>query len=392
MKHSIACLLALLLAPQFVSAQGHLAPPGPPGPTMKTLEQIEPRTPISALPYDINEPGSYYLTQNLTGMVNSNGITINTNHVSIDLNGFALLGVANSSDGIAIPYVSGYRRDIAIRNGSITLWGGAGIEADYARNVRITDIHASSNGTHGVHAGIDCVISHCATFDNGNDGIVGERGSTVSHCNAYRNGGYGVYVEEGSSISHCAAYNNGSVGIIANSGGSSVSHCASYDNNGDGFFAADSVSFCSAKGNTGWGIYSYGGNVVGCAVTWNTSGGIFLGDNGRASDCQATSNTGDGIHMQDNCQVLDSISAYNGSGGDGAGIRATGGKNRIEGNNLPNNDRGVYVSSSQNLIVRNSASGNSTNYAIAAGNDYGAIISNPGTNFSSSNPWANFEF
>jgi len=49
-------------------AQGSLTPPGAPAPTMKTLDQIEARTPITNTTnlVTISQPGSYYLTHNLT--------------------------------------------------------------------------------------------------------------------------------------------------------------------------------------------------------------------------------------------------------------------------------------------------------------------------------------
>src|SRR5712692_225180 len=94
----IVCLVPL--SPFAALAQGQLTPSGPPGLTFKTLQQIEPRTPISALPFPIVSPGSYYLTTNLTGIAGTNGITIAASDVTLDLSGFALGGVIGSQAGI----------------------------------------------------------------------------------------------------------------------------------------------------------------------------------------------------------------------------------------------------------------------------------------------------
>src|SRR5437588_12623981 len=83
-----------------IRAQGTLTPPGAPAPAMKTLTQIEPRTPISSLPYTVTNGGSYYLTANLTGVALQSGITIQADDVTLDLNGFTLIGVPTSSSGI----------------------------------------------------------------------------------------------------------------------------------------------------------------------------------------------------------------------------------------------------------------------------------------------------
>ena len=71
-------------------AQGSLIPPGAPAATMKTLEQVEPRIPISSLPYTITSGGSYYVRDNLSST--GHGIVIATNDVTVDLMGFSIGG------------------------------------------------------------------------------------------------------------------------------------------------------------------------------------------------------------------------------------------------------------------------------------------------------------
>ena len=90
----IRLALLLMLAPE-THAQGPLAPPaGPPAPSMKSLDQIEPRTPISSLPFTIAAPGSYYVTRNLALSAGEpgDGITIQTDNVTLDLGGYSLDG------------------------------------------------------------------------------------------------------------------------------------------------------------------------------------------------------------------------------------------------------------------------------------------------------------
>src|ERR1017187_7620780 len=100
-----------------ILAQGSLTPPGAPVPTMKSLDQIEARTPIAAAPFTISNSGSYYLTGNLT-VNSSSAITIATNQVTLDLNGFTISSTAPSAAGSGILLVSGLT-DITIVNGHI---------------------------------------------------------------------------------------------------------------------------------------------------------------------------------------------------------------------------------------------------------------------------------
>src|SRR5215813_4957107 len=87
-------LLGTTVETTFPAAEpGPLNPVGPPAVGLfKTLDQVEPRTPISSLPFTINQPGSYYLTGNLTGAPGANGINISASDVTLDLGGFALIG------------------------------------------------------------------------------------------------------------------------------------------------------------------------------------------------------------------------------------------------------------------------------------------------------------
>ena len=185
MKTRNALVIAALSAGLFLTvqtgfAQGSLTPPGGPGPTMKTLSQVEPRTPISSLPYTITTPGSYFVTANLTGISGSDGIDIKTNDVTLDLGGFTLLGVPGSGAGINVPIPQG---NLTIRNGVLDSWGGNGAYAGGSVNCQFERLRISNSGSVGLAAGSNCVVSFCTSSGNYGDGIVVVgNNSTVSDC------------------------------------------------------------------------------------------------------------------------------------------------------------------------------------------------------------------
>jgi lipopolysaccharide export system protein LptA len=65
---------------------------------------FEGRVQISAAPFTISASGSYALTGNLTVSSSQTAITVNADYVTIDLNGFAIVGPNTCS--FALPIVT----------------------------------------------------------------------------------------------------------------------------------------------------------------------------------------------------------------------------------------------------------------------------------------------
>jgi len=300
----VVFLAGMLAISLVIYAGGNLEPSAPPGPTMKTLDEVEPRIPISSLPYTISESGSYYLTED----VNSAGtaITVGVNDVTIDLMGYTIKGPDSGTNyGI---YING-RSNVEVRNGTVRDFGNTGIyeNSNSGTGHRVINVRSISNGSSGINLwGRGHLIKDCSAAENGSFGIKAEWDCMVTGNTAHANGGIGISVYRSST------------------------------------------------------------------VTDNTAG----------------MNTGDGISAYRECNVVDNSCFFNGYGqGDGAGIHTTGVYNRIEHNNVTSNDRGIDVDDCFNLIVRNSAAGNGTEYDIYAQNKMGTISTDPTT----AGPWDNFD-
>jgi len=325
---SAAPFLALsVLATMVWLYAGDLNPPaGPVAPTLKTLDEVEPRTPISSLPFTIDTSGSYYLTQSLAG---STGITIDVDDVTLDLNGFSLTGVDPSGHGINVTTAPTGRVNVTIQNGTVRDWDLTGVNAGDATNSQVLDLHIQGN-REGLSLGQGKVV-RCTVSDSEFNGITAFD-STITRCTARGNGVTGIIVSNG-RITDCLARSN-LVGIDGRQG--------------------SIITGCIAEQNTT--------GITGAFVTAGGAPGVTI------RNCAAAVNVGEGIVVGENSLVAGNKCELNIADATGFGIHVTGSGNRIEGNTVIGNNRGVKVDVAGNYIVGNSASGNTPNFDIAGGN------------------------
>lgn len=366
---------ALLLVAHILTVPALAGPLNPPAgavtSTPKPLGEIEPRIAVNATNtpgdndgspslFKITQPGSYYLTGNITGVSGRHGIEIVASGVTLDLNGFALEGVPGSLDGVSVTTTNGYLEDLSVLNGTARGWGADGVDlgtsSSQAGSVggRVVGVHASGNSGWGIYADDSQAVTECTAYNNGSSGIRLGFGSSISNSTAFDNGTSGITTGIGSVIMNCSAYGNASNGISVTIG-CTVTNCSVYSNGGDGIEAPEAtVINCTAHDNSGNGIDGAGSTIAGCTVSANTL---------------------DGIRCSSSSVIRGNTCLSNGVGtGDGAGIHVTGGDNRIEGNTCNAADRGIDADAAGNIIIGNTCSGNTTNFALSANNRHGAII------------------
>jgi hypothetical protein len=206
------------------------------GPIMSVLAQ-DPRTPISSLPYNITAPGSYYLTANLTATGSGAGITISADNVTLDLNGFALIGGGSGSvTGIKVPAA---QKNILVRNGTVRGWTNGGINASNATNSVIQGIRLSNNSAPstffniaGLSVGNGSTVKDCFVANNSNSsGISVGNACSVSSCVARANSdGAGIRVMDNCSVVGNISDSNGT-GITMGSGNRIDSNSCTFNSN-----------------------------------------------------------------------------------------------------------------------------------------------------------------
>jgi len=361
LKLSAFALVSAFIIHTSSFGQGVLTPPGAPAATMKSLAQIEPRTAITntASLVTITQPGSYYLTGNLT-VSSGDGIVIATNCVTLDLNGFTISSTAASAAGYGIKLTNA-PSDITICNGHIRsgvtnngsgVYSGSGFGYGLAFSVGIpanvlvsrVSVAGCLYGSIYLNNGNSTLVESCTVQTVGSVGIVastikqstardcaitGIIGDQVADCRGEStgSGGYGVYASY--TAQNCYGYSSGNgYGLVA----ATALNCYGQSSSGYGLVANFIAQNCFGDSSSGYGLYAsvtaqncYGyssGNDYGlyadntaqnCFGVSNSGIGLFTT---TAQNCYGVSSTGTGLY------AIKTANGCYGNSGSGTGLNA----------------------------------------------------------------------
>ncbi len=164
----------------------------------------------TAFPYAISQPGSYRLTGNLNPPSGTDAIDISANNVTLDLNGFSIIGAGGSGgNGIA-----GSGSHVTVRNGTVTGMGGNGISL--GPNAIVEDVHVAGNGGNGIVTGTAGQVRHSSVSNNTGIGIFlnGSGGAAIENI-VNSNSGVGLQMYDTSSAFafNTFLFNDGNVSL-----------------------------------------------------------------------------------------------------------------------------------------------------------------------------------
>jgi len=166
-------------------------------------------TKIASLPYTISSPGFYYIDKDLS-CSGAHGITINADHVTLDLMGFSLIGPGGTGGNYGV-YMS-ERANVEIRNGTVRNFSGHGIGEGYtgATGHRIVNMRARDNGGSGISlGGTSHTVKGCTAVGNGTTGIYASYGSTITGNTCRNNTDYGIYLNGDNLVDQNTATGHG---------------------------------------------------------------------------------------------------------------------------------------------------------------------------------------
>lgn len=421
MNRSFASIFAVSALACAAATAGPINPaPGPVTATQKTLFEIEPRTPLSLTntPGDANStfritaPGSYYLTGSMTVPSNTNAIEVAASNVTIDLNGFSIVGAGGAvsnrgirNDGVVtnirVVGAGGSIRDLAGDAINLDTTGSdASISGLDIRNCRIgiqvgdramiRDVRVVANTNDGFIVGQHSILTGCVAKDNAlsSAGAVGVGFTTgafssLRDCTADNNLNDGFLLRNSTTLQNCRAVGNdgngGGFAVVSGQGANLIFvNCIAEDNtNGAGFNGAGYclVRNCISRGNNVAGyLFGLALNMSSSVAQGNTGIGIFA-DSAILTDNSVLGNSQGGITLANRSVVVrNTISNHLAVGV--RGIRLTGADSRVEDNVITLNTLGLESVVGKNLVVRNVFEGNTVALTTQPTDIVGAPVAN----------------
>jgi hypothetical protein len=210
----------------------------------------------TGFPVTISVSGSYQLSGNLVVPdANTTAIQITANNVTIDLNGFSIIGpvVCSGFPTSCVPAGTGTGIDggsfngVTVLHGVVTGMGGGGIGL-FGIGARVEEIRALGNGGIGIAVG-SATVSFSEASNNGFIGFDGE-GMFISDTATF-NGSHGMQLEfaAGSVVMNNRVSSNNGTGILA-SVPATISGNSAYFNqvgiSGCGSITSNSAAFNSS--------------------------------------------------------------------------------------------------------------------------------------------------
>lgn len=216
-------------------------------------------------PVTLTQPGLYRLTSNLDVRTQSSpadvtAIEVAANDVTIDMNGFELLGpvtcstsspvsCTSSGEGLGISVQqteSVFFVNTVVKNGTVRGFGNKGIRL---RSGRIERVRALHNGFGGFSVGEGEVVDCIAIY---NQAIGINVGSGAIRRSVSAHGGFGIYVGS-THVQQCIVEGNEADGIVAETGAGVIDGCQVTNNLVDGIRTAsffDNGGTHTIRGNT----------------------------------------------------------------------------------------------------------------------------------------------
>jgi len=228
-------------------------------------------------PYTISASGSYRLTSNLTLPTVTAAIIATAANVTLDLNGFSIIGAGSLS---SLPI--GINSSGTVENGTVTGFG-TGIKVGSASIVR--NVHADANGV-GIEVENNSVVEGCTANNSTQSafGISCTGACMISGNTSNGSSGIGIYCQGGGCVisSNTASANSVSGIECDGSGGCKISS-NTVNANGNGVFCGGPGSLITNNtidNNTGKAITAFD---VTTAYGWNVLNGDAGGISGGTS-------------------------------------------------------------------------------------------------------------